>query len=277
MDINALVIFHKVAETNSFSVASRILEIPISTISRKINKLEEELNRKLFIRSTRKINLTIEGQTLYDSSKPLFEDFNALNNLFENDNEITGDIRITSTIESKCYLAPKIVEFRRAYPNINLFINFSNDIEDMIENSYDFAFRAGNLKDSSLYSYKLYDELLSAYVHQSFFSGVDPKGLEEFDYCIMKHTSTLRTLDGQVIKPKNKIMSNSIDFIIEYAKNQPSIIYVPESHIPNEFVKLNVFESHQTSFQIVYLHKKLSRHCSLFLEFFKKFKEPCKL
>lgn len=274
MDINALVIFHKVAETNSFSVASRILEIPISTISRKINKLEEDLNRKLFVRTTRKINLTLEGQTLYNSSKSLFDEFHSLNNIFEDDNNISGDIRITSTLESKCYLAPKIVEFRKSYPNINLFINFSNDVEDLIENSYDFAFRAGTLKDSSLFSYKLHHETLSAYIHQSFFSGVvNPEGLEEFDYCIMPQTSNLKTLDGKVIKPKKKIMSNSIEFIIEYAKNQPSIIFVPDSFITKDFVKLNIFEHIQGSFQIVYLHKKLNRHCSLFLEFFKKFRQ----
>lgn len=144
MDINALTIFHKVAETNSFSVASRILNIPISTISRKINSLEKDLKRKLFIRTTRKINLTPEGQLFYKSSKPLFEQLHDLSNLFEEDEEISGDIRITSTLEHKCYLAPKIVEFRKMYPHINLFIHFSNDVKDMVEHSYDFAFRAGN-------------------------------------------------------------------------------------------------------------------------------------
>lgn len=52
-------------------------------------------------------------------------------------------------------------------------------------------------------------------------------------------------------------------------------IFLPDSFITHDFVKLNIFESIKTQFQIVYLHKKLNRPCSLFLEFFKQFKEPC--
>lgn len=276
MDINALIIFHKIAETNSFSVASRVLEIPISTISRKINKLEEDLNHKLFIRTTRKINLTPEGQLLYNSSKHLFDEFHDLNNIFETDNNIAGDIRITSTIEHKCFLAPKIVEFRKKYPNINLYINFSNDVKDMVENSYDFAFRAGTLKDSSAYAYPLYSENMHAYIYKDFFpSNLHLDALAEFDYCMMEKISTLKTLDGQALKPKKRIITNSIEFIIEYAKHQASIVYLPDSYVSSDFLKLNTFESITTSFQIVYLHKKLNRPCSLFLEFFKQFKEVC--
>jgi DNA-binding transcriptional LysR family regulator len=271
MDINALVIFHKVAETNSFSIASRVLEIPISTISRKINKLEEDLKHKLFIRTTRKINLTSEGQLLYTSSKPLFDEFNTLGNLFEKDQDIAGDVRITSTIEHKYFLAPKIVEFRKMYPNINLFINFSNDVKDMIENSYDFAFRAGKLKDSSVYAHKLYTENIHAYIHKDYFPGdLSVECLTEFDYCMMEHFSSFKTIDGQVFKPKKKVVTNSIEFILEYAKHQPSIVYLPESHTPSDFLKLNIFETLTSTFQIVYLHKKLNRPCSLFLDFFKQ-------
>lgn len=274
MDINALIIFHKVAETNNFSKAGKILDIPISTISRKITKLEEDLNQKLFIRNTRKIHLTIEGQILYEKSKPLFDELYNLPNIFEKDCNLTGDIRITCTIEYKLQLAPQIVEFRKQYPNINLFINFSNDVKDLIEDSYDFAFRAGELKDSSLYSVKLFKDSLCAYIHKDFFpQNINNESLKEFDYCVMENNFLLTFLNGELVKPKKRIVSNSIEFIQEYAKNQASIIYIPELFAGKDFVKINLFQEKTSYFHIVYLHKKLNKPCRLFLEFFKNSKE----
>lgn len=270
MDINALIIFHKVAETNSFSVASRILEIPISTISRKINTLEEDLNRKLFIRSTRKINLTPEGQLLYNSSKNLFNEIHDLKNVFYNDTDIAGDIRITCTIEHKNFLVPHLIEFKKIYPHINFFLNFSNDVQDMIENSFDFAFRAGHLKNSNLYAYKLYDDTINAYIHKNFYqSNISLEQLKNFDYCTMTNFSTIKTIHGDSFKPNQKIVSNSVEFILHYAKEQPSIAYLPKTHVSQEFIQLNEFESYKTSFHLVYLHKKLNKPCSVFLDFFK--------
>lgn len=273
MDINALLIFHKIAQNNSFSETSRVLEIPISTVSRKINKLEEDFKRKLFLRSTRQIKLTQDGQALYESSKHLFNSLSDLTNLFQEDSNIQGDIRVTSTIEHKNYLAPKIVEFRQLYPNINLYINFSNEKKELISGGYNFAFTAGVLKDSSLYSYHLYKDQVSAYIHRDYFpSKVDEASLREFDFCVMEAIPTIEFASGQTLKPQKKIMTNSIEFIFNYAAQQPTIIYVPESHVTEDFIKINLFKTRETNFQIVYLDKKMNRACELFLEFFKQHK-----
>lgn len=279
MDINSLIIFHKIAETNNFSKASIILDIPISTISRKISKLEDDLKQKLFIRNTRKIHLTAEGQALYDKSKKIFDELYNLTNTFEEECNTVGDIRITATLEYKHYLAPKIVQFRKLFPHINLFINFSNDMKDLIEDSYDFAFRAGNLKDSSLYSFKLHNDQLNAYVFDKFYKralDTDTNSeilIDDFDYCMLQNNTILTTKNGQQIKPKNKIVSNSIEFILEYAKEQPSIIYIPESFSQNGFIKLENYESKISYFHIVYLHKQLNKPSRLFLDFFKTFQQ----
>lgn len=270
MDINSLIIFNKVAETNNFSVASRILNIPISTISRKINKLEEDLQHKLLVRSTRKVNLTTDGQLFYNSSKLLFNDINDLENIFSNDNDISGEIRVTCTIEHKHFLIPHVIEFRKKYPKINLFFNFSNDVQDMIENSFDFAFRAGNLKNSNMYAYNLYSDTFNAYIHKKYYKkDITFNTLSDFDCCMMKNFPIIKTVDGQTFKPEEKIVSNSIEFILDYSKNYPTVTYLPYTHVSEDFVKLDFFESYHTNFQLVYLHKKLNKPCSLFLDFFK--------
>jgi DNA-binding transcriptional LysR family regulator len=60
-DLNALVVFAKVVEANSFSEAARRLQMPISTVSRRIAELEDELGVRLLDRSTRNLRLTELG------------------------------------------------------------------------------------------------------------------------------------------------------------------------------------------------------------------------
>src|SRR6516162_936929 len=60
-DLNSLVVFAKVVEASSFSEAARRLNMPISTVSRRIAELEEQLGARLLERSTRNLRLTDLG------------------------------------------------------------------------------------------------------------------------------------------------------------------------------------------------------------------------
>jgi DNA-binding transcriptional LysR family regulator len=274
MDINSLVIFFKIAETSSFSKAASILEIPISTISRRITKLEEDIGHKLFLRTTRKISLTKEGSELYAKAKPHFDKLAFIQQEFNKDDEMVGEIRLTAPLEHRNYLVPKLIEFRKLYPNINLFRHFSNDIKNMIEDSFDFALRAGKLADGNFYAFKLYSETMSSYIHKDFFPNqIDLESLKEFDYCMMERNTFLETHDGKIFKPVKRTISNSIEFITEYAKQYPSIIYIPDTLADDSFIKLNIFKEKETSFQIVYLNKEQNKICKIFLDFFKQYKK----
>ncbi len=60
-DLNSLVIFAKVVDANGFSEAARRLKMPISTVSRRIAELEDQLGVRLLERSTRSLRLTDVG------------------------------------------------------------------------------------------------------------------------------------------------------------------------------------------------------------------------
>ena len=62
LDLNALVVFAKVAEAKSFSEAARRLRIPVSTVSRRVADLENQLGVRLLDRSTRNLRLTNLGK-----------------------------------------------------------------------------------------------------------------------------------------------------------------------------------------------------------------------
>ena len=271
MDINSLIVFFKVAETKSLTKASKILETPVSTVSRKIQKLEDDLELKLFHRTTRQISLTQEGAILYKKAKPLLDELELIGNEIVGDcNDIRGEIRITAPIEKRNYIVDKIAAFRLIYPHINLHINFSNDFQDLVQGSYDFAFRAGTLTDSNMFYSIIGKEYMHSYIYKDYLpTTISPDTLKEFDYFVMEKNTFLETNDGEIFKPENKVVSNSIEFILEMAKRKPSIIYVPDTAVDDSFIKVNIFKDKVSDFQIVYLSKQQSKVCRLFLEFFK--------
>ena len=60
--VNAVLIFLKVAELGGFVAAARTLDLPKSTVSLKVNELEQRLGVRLFHRITRRVSLTEEGR-----------------------------------------------------------------------------------------------------------------------------------------------------------------------------------------------------------------------
>jgi len=267
MDINSLVIFFKVAETKSFTKASKILDIPVSNVSRKINKLESDIGVKLLNRTTRNISLTQDGINLYEKSKPHFEVLENIKSEFiQDDSLVSGLIRVTAPFEEKIYVANLISTFKNSYPNVEFFVHFSNDLENLIEKSFDFAFRGGNLKNSNLFYFKTREENLYAYIHKNFYyETITPDLIKDIDCFLMENNYYLETLDGEIIQPKNKIISNSIEFIKQMAERNKSLIYIPEHFSNDNFVKIPFIKEKSTTFQIVYTSKKQNNICKLFL------------
>ena len=117
-------IFYTVAETNNISKAARKLYISQPAISKAISKLEDSLSTTLFIRSSRGVTLTNEGEILYEHVKTAFEA------LYRGENELTkiqelgiGHIKIgVSTTLCKYILLPYLKGFIANYPHINIAI-----------------------------------------------------------------------------------------------------------------------------------------------------------
>ena len=65
MDLNATRIFINIVQQGSFSAAARHMKMPVATVSRQLSELEKSLNIKLLERTTRKLRLTLAGETLY--------------------------------------------------------------------------------------------------------------------------------------------------------------------------------------------------------------------
>ena len=122
MDINYELykVFYHVAVTLSFSEASKQLFISQSAVSQSIKVLEKKLNQPLFIRSTKKVQLTPEGEILLKHIEP------AMNLIQKGENQLLeahtlngGQLRIgASDTICRYYLVPYLKQFHKEYPNI---------------------------------------------------------------------------------------------------------------------------------------------------------------
>ena len=124
MDINHELykVFYHVAKTLSFSEASKELFISQSAVSQSIKVLEKRLGQKLFIRSTKRVRLTKEGEILFSHVEPAINLISlGENRILESKSLNGGQLRIgASDTICRYYLKPALKEFHNRYPNVHI-------------------------------------------------------------------------------------------------------------------------------------------------------------
>jgi DNA-binding transcriptional LysR family regulator len=157
LDLNALVVFAKVVEAKSFSEASRRLGIPVSTVSRRIADLEDQLGVRLLDRSTRNLRLTDLGSEVLEHALRSAESVEAIQNIISNQrSSVRGTLRLSAPPSiSDTLLTPLVTAFQASYPEVRVQILIADRFVDHIADGVDIAFRLGALKDSSLVALKL--------------------------------------------------------------------------------------------------------------------------
>ena len=131
MDINLELykVFYYVATTLSFSEASRQLFISQSAVSQSIKTLEKKLGHTLFIRSTKKVLLTPEGELLLEHVKPALLMLDEGEALLSGDNMLKGQLRIgASDTICRYFLIEYFRRFHQSYPDVRIKVTNSTSI-----------------------------------------------------------------------------------------------------------------------------------------------------
>nr|WP_282103395.1 LysR family transcriptional regulator [Halomonas getboli] len=146
-----------VVDSGGFSAAARRLGLPVSRLSRAVQRLERRLETPLLNRTTRSLTLTSEGRRFIERVR---EGLSVLEEAEEavrmNRERPHGPLRVDAATPFILHqLVPLIGEFQAAYPDIALELCASDDIIDLLEQRADVAIRIGGLEDSTLHARSL--------------------------------------------------------------------------------------------------------------------------
>ena len=164
--LDEMALFVEVVDAKSFSKAAEKLNVPKSTLSVRINKLEQHIGLRLLNRTTRKIELTEAGSLYYERAKNIVQEaylaHQQLENLLENP---SGILRVSLPVDMAYQsFAPLVPEFCEKYANIQLDIDVTPRKVDLISEPFDVVVRVGELENSNLISRLLITHQAQLYV-----------------------------------------------------------------------------------------------------------------
>lgn len=148
----AMQVFTRVVDANSFSRAADSLGLPRATVTTIIQNLERLLQVRLLNRSTRRLSLTPDGAAYYERCQCILADVEETEASFrEAARAPRGRLRIdVPAMIGRLVLIPRLCEFHERYPEVELAIGMTDRPVDMVREAVDCAIRIGALPDSSL-------------------------------------------------------------------------------------------------------------------------------
>ncbi|MBP2199003.1 LysR family transcriptional regulator [Pantoea cypripedii] len=154
---NQIRIFQSIAREGSISAAARKLEITPPSVSKALKLLEQNMGHPLFVRTTRRIELTDSGQQLLDQTSLAMDSLEqALENLRSQTQEPSGLIRITlSRFAYMLILKPAMSEFCQRYPGIQLEISVYDGTINIVEERFDLGIRFGDVLENGVVARQL--------------------------------------------------------------------------------------------------------------------------
>lgn len=145
-----LAVFVAIAREGSFRGAAKRLELPVSSVSRRLAGLEARLRTPLLRRTTRAVSLTAEGEVLFSRCLAAFGEIDMAREAVQSDGDVLrGRIAVTAPpIVCTGRWALFLLRFAEAHPELALDLRLTNAEPDLVEEGIDVSFQLGPLRDS---------------------------------------------------------------------------------------------------------------------------------
>ncbi|MGO4261409.1 LysR family transcriptional regulator [Lysobacter sp. TAB13] len=154
--LGSLLAFVRTAQLRSFVAAGRQIGISSSAVGKSVAKLEQQLGVRLLQRNTRNVRLTEEGRQFYERCKPLLDELEEAEAMLTHSMQAPrGRLRVSLPTNGYKFLVPVLGEFRRRYPEVELDLDFNDQMVDVIEGGFDAVIRSGDMPDSRLRARRL--------------------------------------------------------------------------------------------------------------------------
>ncbi|MDQ8023133.1 MAG: LysR family transcriptional regulator [Moraxellaceae bacterium] len=145
-------IFLRVAELASFTAAADSLGMHKASVSAAVQQLENRLGTRLLHRTTRKVQMTQDGQVFYERSKDLVADIEELQGLFQDSPAaLRGRLRVDMPLAvARDVVIPALPAFMAEHPGLEIELSSTDRRVDLVREGFDCVLRVGALADSSL-------------------------------------------------------------------------------------------------------------------------------
>lgn len=152
-----MAVFAAIMETGSFTRAAQQLELSKSAVSKAMARLEEQLQTKLLVRTTRKLSPTVAGLDFYQHCREIVQEADlAFEHIGAMRSTPSGRVTLTAPVNyGATRIAPLMPELLERYPEIDIDLQLTNRVVDLVGEKVDIAIRCGALKDSNFYFRKV--------------------------------------------------------------------------------------------------------------------------
>lgn len=156
-DLEAWAIFASVVEHRSFSAAADAIGVSKATVSKAVTRLETALATSLFHRTSRRLALTETGRALADHAARILAEARAAEEAaHDGASALAGLVRVSAPMSfGLLHVAPAIADFLLVHPGIEIDLQLSDALVDIVAEGVDIALRIGALPDSSLRARRL--------------------------------------------------------------------------------------------------------------------------
>lgn len=237
-DLNLLRIFTVVIDEGNLSAAARKLDLPVSSVSRAVTRLEEEVGAQLLVRTTRQMKMTPLGEAMYQAAAPLLASLvSEVSRITEKTESPAGELRLTAPVElGQAFLARAITKFLARYPGVSVHAHLTNDLVDLVRDGMDVAIRFSGpqLKDSALVASRLATLSGQIYAAPAYLARKGtprtPADLAQHDWVTFTRASRLQLSgpEGKTdVKPRGRVSSSEILFVRELIRAGDGIGFLP--------------------------------------------------
>lgn len=289
--LNAITLFCRVVETQSFTQAAQQAQISLAMASKLVAQLEDHLKVRLLQRTTRKITPTEAGLLYYQRCLPILSELDEADAFISDlTSSLQGKLTISVPLDFGLrFISPNIAKFIQEYPHLELNLEYSDRRVDVVAEGYDLVLRIGHLEDSSLvvkrvgYSQNI---VLATPAYLKRFG--QPKTLEDLAHhqCLLYESQIYWQFVNKgktvKIKPKAKVLSNNGHTLLDMAKADLGIVNLPQFLLKDEIAQgelvplLRDYTQASVDISLLYPHRRfLSPKVKAAISFFSQLISHC--
>lgn len=237
IDLNAVAIFVRIVETGSLSAAARALQIPKTTVSKRLAVLEASLGLALITRTTRKLRLTEAGKAYFEHSQAAVRRLEqARSELSSARDRPSGLLRITAPVDlSHTVLAKVIDAFLLRYPGVTVELLVTNRLADLLGEGIDLAVRAGALRDSGFVGRRFMELTSNLYASPEYLrrhkAPLQPRDLASADligFAGLRHFRLVRGRSTVKVDVKPRVIVDDLETVRELVMLGTGIGWLPD-------------------------------------------------